>query len=103
MVDAMYRVCAEARYIPSTCIVFDKMYRAWQGMYRDWNVWGGTSFVNPGLAAIGVHASNTLVTAGPSVAGLGHVLTLLTGMYVIVGIHHAVHSKSLVSGVILGN
>jgi hypothetical protein len=23
------------------------MYRAWQGMYRAWNVWGGTSFVNP--------------------------------------------------------
>ncbi|KAJ7800953.1 hypothetical protein B0H14DRAFT_2615717 [Mycena olivaceomarginata] len=57
------------------------MYRAWQGMYRAWNVWGGTSFVNPGLAAIGVHASNALVTAGPGVAGLGHVLTLLTGIF----------------------
>jgi hypothetical protein len=29
--------------------VFDQMYRAWQGMYRAWNVWGETSFVNPDL------------------------------------------------------
>ncbi|KAJ7303449.1 hypothetical protein DFH08DRAFT_904083 [Mycena albidolilacea] len=47
------------------------------------------------LAAIGVRASNTLVTAGPSVAGLGHVLTLLTGMYIIADIRHAIRSKSL--------
>ncbi|KAJ7799623.1 hypothetical protein B0H14DRAFT_2902687 [Mycena olivaceomarginata] len=48
-------------------------------------------FVNPGLAAIGVCASNALATAGPGVAGLGHVLTLLTRMYVIAGIHHAAY------------
>ncbi|KAJ7306869.1 hypothetical protein DFH08DRAFT_944688 [Mycena albidolilacea] len=29
------------------------MYRAWQGMYRAWNVWGGTSFVNPVSGTIG--------------------------------------------------
>jgi hypothetical protein len=52
MVDAMYRVCTEARYIPSRFIVFDQMYRAWQGMYRAWNVWVGTSFVNPGVNAL---------------------------------------------------
>ncbi|KAJ7300403.1 hypothetical protein DFH08DRAFT_1000761 [Mycena albidolilacea] len=52
------------------------------------------------LAAIGVRASNTLVTAGPGVAGFGHVLTLLTGMYVIAGIRHAIRSKSLVSATI---
>jgi hypothetical protein len=25
------------------------MYRALLGMYRVWNVWGGTSFVNPAM------------------------------------------------------
>ncbi|KAJ7312712.1 hypothetical protein DFH08DRAFT_1043922 [Mycena albidolilacea] len=47
------------------------------------------------LAAIGVRASNALVTAGPGLAGFGHVLALLTGMYVIAGIRHAIRSKSL--------
>ncbi|KAJ7353325.1 hypothetical protein DFH08DRAFT_856510 [Mycena albidolilacea] len=41
------------------------------------------------LAAVGMRASNALVTAGPGVAGLGPVPTLLTGMYAIAGIRHA--------------
>jgi hypothetical protein len=53
------------------------------------------------LAAVGVRASNALVTTGPGVAGLGPVPTLLTGMYAVAGVRH-VRSKSLVSGVILG-
>ncbi|KAF8182249.1 hypothetical protein K438DRAFT_1975775 [Mycena galopus ATCC 62051] len=42
-----------------------------------------------GLAAVGLRANNALVTAGPGIAGLGTVPTLLTGMYAIAGIRHA--------------
>jgi len=41
-----------------------------------------------GLAAVGLRASNLLVTAGPGVAGLGPIPTLLTGMYAVVGLRH---------------
>ncbi|KAF9020016.1 hypothetical protein BDZ89DRAFT_1020440 [Hymenopellis radicata] len=41
------------------------------------------------LAAIGLRGSNVLVTAGPGVAGLGPIPTLLTGMYAVAGMRHA--------------
>jgi hypothetical protein len=41
-----------------------------------------------GLVAIGLRASNLLVTAGPGVAGLGPIPTLLTGMYAVAGLRH---------------
>ncbi|KAJ7146125.1 hypothetical protein C8R44DRAFT_756646 [Mycena epipterygia] len=40
------------------------------------------------LAAVGLRASNLLVSAGPGVAGLGPVPTLLTGMYAVAGLRH---------------
>jgi hypothetical protein len=41
-----------------------------------------------GLVAVGLRASNLLVTAGPGVAGLGPIPTLLTGMYAVAGLRH---------------
>jgi len=41
-----------------------------------------------GLTAVGLRASNLLVTAGPGVAGLGPIPTLLTGMYAVAGLRH---------------
>ncbi|KAJ7153513.1 hypothetical protein C8R43DRAFT_1002303 [Mycena crocata] len=41
-----------------------------------------------GLIAVGLRASHLLVTAGPGVAGLGPVPTLLTGMYAVAGLRH---------------
>ncbi|KAJ7194023.1 hypothetical protein GGX14DRAFT_476776, partial [Mycena pura] len=41
-----------------------------------------------GLVAVGLRASNLLVTSGPGVAGLGSVPTLLTGMYAVAGLRH---------------
>ncbi|KAJ7270700.1 hypothetical protein B0H12DRAFT_1229187 [Mycena haematopus] len=40
------------------------------------------------LAAVGLRASNLLVTAGPGVAGLGPIPTLLTGMYAVSALRH---------------
>ncbi|KAF7363222.1 S5A-REDUCTASE domain-containing protein [Mycena venus] len=40
------------------------------------------------LTAVGLRASNVLVAAGPGVAGLGPIPTLLTGMYAVAGIRH---------------
>ncbi|KAK7055452.1 S5A-reductase domain-containing protein [Favolaschia claudopus] len=42
-----------------------------------------------GLTAVGLRASNLLVTAGPGIAGLGPIPSLLTGMYALQGLHHA--------------
>ncbi|KAJ7854934.1 hypothetical protein B0H14DRAFT_2508099 [Mycena olivaceomarginata] len=42
-----------------------------------------------GLTAVGLRASNLLITAGPGVAGLGPIPTLLTGMYAVAGLRHA--------------
>ncbi|KAJ7194018.1 hypothetical protein GGX14DRAFT_476765 [Mycena pura] len=42
-----------------------------------------------GLVAVGLRASNLLVTSGPGVAGLGPVPTLLTGMYAVAGLRQA--------------
>ncbi|KAJ7938406.1 hypothetical protein B0H13DRAFT_1942873 [Mycena leptocephala] len=39
-----------------------------------------------GLVAVDLPASNFLVTAGPGVAGLGPIPTLLTGMYAVAGL-----------------
>ncbi|KAJ6463481.1 hypothetical protein C8R45DRAFT_1025917 [Mycena sanguinolenta] len=41
-----------------------------------------------GLVAVGLRASNLLVTAGPGVAGLGPIPTLLTGMYAVSALRH---------------
>ncbi|KAJ7042866.1 hypothetical protein C8F04DRAFT_1075032 [Mycena alexandri] len=41
-----------------------------------------------GLTAVGLRASNLLITAGPGVAGLGPIPTLLTGMYAVAGLRH---------------
>ncbi|KAJ7190140.1 hypothetical protein GGX14DRAFT_606487 [Mycena pura] len=41
-----------------------------------------------GLVAVGLRASNRLVTSGPGIAGLGPVPTLLTGMYAVAGLRH---------------
>ncbi|KAJ7701548.1 hypothetical protein B0H17DRAFT_189370 [Mycena rosella] len=40
------------------------------------------------LTAVGLRASNILISAGPGVAGLGPIPTLLTGMYAVAGLHH---------------
>ncbi|KAJ6578857.1 hypothetical protein DFH09DRAFT_348865 [Mycena vulgaris] len=42
-----------------------------------------------GLTAVGLRASNLLITAGPGVADLGPIPTLLTGMYAVAGLRHA--------------
>ncbi|KAJ7456921.1 hypothetical protein FB451DRAFT_598351 [Mycena latifolia] len=42
-----------------------------------------------GLTAVGLRASNLLISAGPGVAGLGPLPTLLTGMYAVGGLRHA--------------
>ncbi|KAJ7630014.1 hypothetical protein DFH06DRAFT_1101999 [Mycena polygramma] len=41
-----------------------------------------------GLAAVGLRASNLLISAGPGVGGLGPIPTLLTGMYAVAGLRH---------------
>ncbi|KAJ6554559.1 hypothetical protein B0H19DRAFT_1154044 [Mycena capillaripes] len=41
-----------------------------------------------GLTAVGLRASSLLVSAGPGVAGLGPIPTLLTGMYAVAGLRH---------------
>ncbi|KAJ7079994.1 hypothetical protein B0H15DRAFT_857624 [Mycena belliarum] len=41
-----------------------------------------------GLTAVGIRASNLLIAAGPGVAGLGPIPTLLTGMYAVAGLRH---------------
>ncbi|KAJ7153514.1 hypothetical protein C8R43DRAFT_1235475 [Mycena crocata] len=40
------------------------------------------------LAAVGLRASNLLISSGPGVAGLGPIPTLLTGMYAVAGLRH---------------
>ncbi|KAJ7452104.1 hypothetical protein B0H11DRAFT_2074311 [Mycena galericulata] len=42
-----------------------------------------------GLTAVGLRASNLLISTGPGVAGLGPIPTLLTGMYAVAGLRHA--------------
>jgi len=41
-----------------------------------------------GLSAVGLRASNLLVTTGPGYGGLGPVPTLLTGMYSLAALRH---------------
>ncbi|KAF8192671.1 hypothetical protein K438DRAFT_1934965 [Mycena galopus ATCC 62051] len=42
-----------------------------------------------GLTAVGLRASNLLITAGPGVGDLGPIPTLLTGMYGVAALRHA--------------
>ncbi|KAJ6554546.1 hypothetical protein B0H19DRAFT_1262884 [Mycena capillaripes] len=42
-----------------------------------------------GLTAVGLRASSLLISAGPGIAGLGPIPTLLTGMYAVAGVRHA--------------
>ncbi|KAJ6554547.1 hypothetical protein B0H19DRAFT_1154002 [Mycena capillaripes] len=42
-----------------------------------------------GLTAVGLRASSLLISAGPGVAGLGPIPTLLTGMYAVSSLRHA--------------
>ncbi|KAJ7730704.1 hypothetical protein DFH07DRAFT_848585 [Mycena maculata] len=42
-----------------------------------------------GLTAVGLRASNLLVSAGPGIGDLGPIPSLLTGMYAVAGLRHA--------------